>query len=152
MPDTATPETTEIPLYSSATAAAAPVASPEVDAAPPSTPALPMSLKDAVHNCRKAYNQAFTAEKARGATDCDAKEMASEAFCNCLPLVTSEGNMRAFIACVTHAMATHVVKKGEGLKLLYAARTAFLCLPRESRPVGRPRTNLQDRPKPIHEP
>jgi hypothetical protein len=143
----AAPETTAVPLYSSAAAAAAPpdptdAAAPE--AATTHAPAPSHTLKDAVHNCRRAYNQALTAEKARGKSDHAAETKAAEAYCANLPILTTEGNIRAFIACVAHGMAIGVIGKDEGLKLIYAARTALISMPRESRPVGRPKTNIEN--------
>jgi hypothetical protein len=137
------PETTAVPLYSSATAAAAPTPSPEVAANPepeatPETTATPtMTLKDAVKNCRKAYNQALAVEKALGVNDYNAKCKAAEAYCATMPLLTSEGNIRAFIACVGYAMLVNIIRRDEGPKLMSIARTALTALPREPRPQGR---------------
>jgi hypothetical protein len=146
MPDP-TPETVAVPLFTSAEAARPASTTPEVEnpaPEPASAPAIPaMGLKDAVHNCRKAYNQTLAAEKAHDASNYAAKEKAAEAYCTSLPLLTSEGNIRAFIACVAHGMAIEVIGKDKGLKLIWAARAALASLPRESRPVGRPRINPQ---------
>ncbi|HWG20757.1 MAG TPA: hypothetical protein VG225_09520 [Terracidiphilus sp.] len=140
-------QTTAVPLFTSAEAAAPPIEEPELEdqdetssSAPSETPIL--SLKAAVLNCRKAYHQAFAAEKARGATDCAADTKGAKAYCTAMPFLTSEGNIRAFIACVGHAMAIGILLKLDGLQLVSAARAALSGVPRRPQPVGRPKANF----------
>jgi hypothetical protein len=97
-----------------------------------------MTLKDAVHNCRKAFDQAFKAEKAATGNEFSARSNAVEAYSTSLPLLTTQGNIQAFIACVTHGMAIGVFRYTDGLELIKAARAAHLTLPREPGKVGRP--------------
>jgi hypothetical protein len=155
MPDT--PETIAVPLFASLQAAILPTVAPEVATAPsethePDAPAdssqgsqpapPPMSLKDAVLNCRKAWKQAIAAEKARGAADYPAEKAGAQAYCASMPLLTSEGNIRAFIACVAHAMAIDIMRKSEGLQLICVARAALIGLPHGLRsPAGPPKNS-----------
>ena len=135
-------ETTAVPLYASAADAvpAEPAPGKMYEPAPPAAP--PMTLRDAVHNCRKAYDQAFKTEKAASGKPFAARLKAVEAYCTALPLLTSPGNIQAFIACVTHGMAIEVIIKKEGLQLIRAARAAHLSLPREPGKVGRPSSRV----------
>jgi hypothetical protein len=97
-----------------------------------------MSLKDAILNCRKAWNHAFTTAKARGEHDVHAREDATAAYCAAMPFLTSHGNIRAYMACVCHAMTTGILRKSDGLQLMVGARSAFAVFPREHNPGGRP--------------
>jgi hypothetical protein len=148
-------ETIAVPLYDSPQAAAPAANAPETatDAEPMVSPDVPpiwpgsaaapfMSLKDAVQNCRRAYNQTLAADEARGLSHGTAVDNAAKAYCKALPYLTSACNIRAFIACVAHAMPFRIIHMDDGLKLINAARTAFAALPRESRPAGRPRSNF----------
>lgn len=152
-------ETIAVPLYASAEAAAPAATAPEtasetaIDPEPmvnsdvppiwPGSAAAPfMSLKDAVQNCCRAYNQVLAADKARGLSDGTATDNAAKAYCNALPYLTSAGNIRAFIACIAHAMPLRIIHMDDGLKLINAARAAFAALPREARAAGRPNFNF----------
>jgi hypothetical protein len=139
--------TPSIPLYFSALAASAvadgPAATPQPqpaaqpEAAKAGTASL--SLKDAVRNCRAAFQTAFKAAKARGISNYDANIAGTHAFADALPYLTSEGNIRAFIACVTFGLVQGVFRAPQVREMLGAARLALYALPHEVRPVGRPR-------------
>ena len=141
-------ETIAVPLFSSATAASvrssASLDSATLPAAAPddSPSAAYMSVKDAVQNCRLAYSQALVVHSSPTANAFAARCKAVEAYCAALPYLTSEGNCRAFIACVTHAMAVEILRKSEGLQLITAARAALGGFGREPRPAGRPKNNF----------
>ena len=148
-------ETIAVPFYASAEAAAPaatapetatdtePIVCPDVPPIWPGSAAAPfMSLKEAVQNCRRAYKQTLAADEARGLSPGTAADNAAKAYCKALPYLTSAGNIRAFIACVAHAMPFRIIHMDDGLKLINAARAAFAALPRESRPAGRPKSNF----------
>jgi hypothetical protein len=129
----ATPETTEIHLFKSAEAAAA---APSGPVAP--TPPLPLPLRDAVRDCLAAYNRALAAERASGAAQVEAEQKAAAAYRDHMPVLTSRGNVQAFIACVAWGIVHRTFQYDEGPRFLAAARTALSALPRDLRPVGRP--------------
>jgi len=139
MIDSATqPETVSVPLYSSAAAASsAPADAPSDTPSAQSAPHL-MSIKETVLNCRAAWKRAYDEEKAKGKNEYEARKRASDAYRNSMPLLTSEGNIRAFIACAAHAILVGVVPSEDGPRLIAAARLALAALPREPRSPGRP--------------
>jgi hypothetical protein len=55
--------------------------------------------------------------------------------------LTSQANIRGFIACIGHGMLIEIIRKDDGAKLLYAAQTALAALPRELKSAGRPQSN-----------
>jgi hypothetical protein len=144
MSDPAT-ETRAVPLYSSASAAVPPVEAPETSAQPAPSSATPvMSLKDAVLNCRRAYNQARAEHLAKGLYEFQAEEHAAQAYCTAMPFLTSEGNIRAFIACAAHAALLKILRSDDAARLMSIARAALIALPREKSPRGRPPKKTQE--------
>jgi hypothetical protein len=98
-----------------------------------------MSLKDVVRNCRKAFDQAHARAKACGCSDGSAQGKAEDAYIAALPLLTSAGNIRAFVACIGYALSQGYLFYPTCRQLMSTARAAFSMLPRESRSPGRPR-------------
>ncbi|UWZ85335.1 hypothetical protein [Occallatibacter riparius] len=138
-------ETKAVPLYSSASAAAAPVEATETSTQPAASSATPvMSLKDAVHNCRRAYQQTLAADLAKGVVAFKAEEHAAQAYRTAMPFLTSEGNIQAFIACAAHAALIKTIRAEEAVKLMSIARAALVALPRQQSPRGRPARKAQD--------
>ena len=147
MSDPAT-ETKAVPLYSSASAAVPPVEAPETSdgtaAASGGTP--PMSLKDAVLNCRRAYYQTLAADIAKGVYEFKAEEHAAQAYRSVMPFLTSEGNIQAFIACAAHAALLKILRADDAARLMSIARAALVALPREQshHHRGRPTKKAQE--------
>jgi hypothetical protein len=155
------PENISVPLYSSAKAASGqPEAQPESqpETQPGNTPASPcntqpgaqpdpspdrpaphvMSLKDAVLNCRAAFMHAHKEQSAREKNGYLANKAASLAFRRTMPLLTSEGNIRGFMACVAHGILIEAIPFEDAPRLTAIARLAFASLPREPKSPGRP--------------
>jgi hypothetical protein len=59
----------------------------------------------------------------------DAAKVGSLGYCSSLPKLTNRDNVRDFIACVAHGMATGVIPGADGTRLLYAAQIASTALP-----------------------
>jgi hypothetical protein len=116
-------------------------ASEPIAASEPPTLIATFGLNITVQNCCKAYNKAYLAECAKGAKDFDAREKALVAYRNLMPHLTSQANIRGFIACIGHGMLIEIIRKDDGAKLLYAAQTALAALPRELKSAGRPQSN-----------
>jgi hypothetical protein len=131
-------ETTAIRLFESAMAAASCAPSEPADC--PSQPIAPRPLKDAVHNCLLAYNRAFDAERAAGGTESAAEDKAGAAFRIAMPILTSKGNVQAFIACVSYGMVRRAFWHDEGPRFLAAAKTALAAFSPEAAPIGRQKT------------
>jgi hypothetical protein len=151
------PETVSVPLHASAKAASGqPEAQPETQ--PANTPASPcdtqpgaqpdpspdrpaphvMSIKDAVLNCRAAFVHAHKEQMAREKNGYLANKMASLAFRKTMPLLTSEGNIRGFMACVAHGILIEAIPSEDAPRLTAIARLAFASLTREPKSPGRP--------------
>lgn len=112
------------------------------------------NLNEAVQFCGAAYQKAFNEERARqGADDYDARKKGALAFAAAMPRLTCRNNIRAFIACVTYAMALEFFSESRAGKLLYAAQIALRALPPEPRqPAGRPSKSDKSGPEPAAAP
>jgi len=157
----ATPESVSVPLHSSAeTASAQPNTQPnsEPNTQPNTEPGNPrdaepaarphpssdqraprtMSIKEAVLNCRAALLHAYNEQMAREKSEYQASKLGSQAFRRTMPLLISEGNIRAFIACVAHGILIDAIPGEDGPRLTAIARLALASLPREPKSAGRP--------------
>lgn len=77
----------------------------------------------AIARCCDAYEQTRRAlERKRG--EIAAHHLASESYRKAIPLLTDPASIPVFIACVTHGMLIDAIENAQGMRLLYAARTA----------------------------
>ncbi|HWG19836.1 MAG TPA: hypothetical protein VG225_04835 [Terracidiphilus sp.] len=106
-------------------------------AAVPLSPIALNGLNVTVQNCCNAYNKALIAERSKGVKGHEAREKAVEKYRDQMPYLSSQANIRGYIACVAHAMLIDIIRKDDGTKLLYAAQIALAALPREVRSAGR---------------
>lgn len=93
----------------------------------------------AVDRCWTAYHQAYRNAIAAGKSGFDAKDPARDAYLRAMPRLGTRDEIRGFLACVANAMLFDIVFRSDGPYLLAAARAAAAALPRESRPIGRPK-------------
>ena len=84
-----------------------------------------------VQHCCNAYNQAYAAEREKGAQICDARGAAIDAYRNSMPCLTGYVQIRAFVACVTHGMLLNIIYPSDGSGLLSAAKVALSVLRNE---------------------
>lgn len=93
----------------------------------------------AVKRCCEAWNRALEAAKAQKLDNFDSRQAANAAYLAAMPFLCGEDNIRGFIACIAQGMILEVFYDKLGTQLVYVAHTALRALPREHRPVGRPR-------------
>ena len=82
------------------------------------------SANPAVARCLNAWARTNKAERARGKSKLDASLEADRAYCDAMPPLSGNENIRDFIACVTYAMIDRIILADKGAKLLYAAQVA----------------------------
>lgn len=100
----------------------------------PSDPAL-----EAVNICRRAYSDAYDAyQVSRGgpgkALESFGKQIASKAYRDSLPTLSSRQDILNFIACVAEGILLDAIPEKTSTKLIYAAQVALGALPREPKP------------------
>ena len=110
----------------------------------PAAAAPATTLNAAVQNCLSAYHQMYAEERAKSPSHLGALKKATSAYAESMPYLTSHANIRGFIACVAHAMLLDIFQPEHGAKLLYAAQIALGAVPREARPVGRPKMTRRE--------
>jgi hypothetical protein len=74
--------------------------------------------------CIDDYMRAYKRAKRQGKDDESALESADKAYCLAIPLLTSNENVRDFVACVAHGMLRGSISGSAGARLLYAAQVA----------------------------
>ena len=82
------------------------------------------SANPAVARCLNAWTRTNKAERAKGKSKIIASIEADRAYCDAMPPLSGNENIRDFIACVTYAMIDHIILADKGTKLLYAAQVA----------------------------
>ncbi len=104
----------------------------------PSVPAQlllnPGCVNSAIQRCCNVWNKTFTAHKRIGTNPVSCYVRANEAFRKTMPPLSSEKNIRDFIACTAFGMMAGPVDILLGPKLLYAAQVAIGTLGRKSPP------------------
>ncbi len=88
--------------------------------APPSASSSP-----AIQACMNAYHAAYQAALAQNKLIFQIDEAAGKAYGCAMPPLSGRGNIRDFIACVTHGMILEAIPWVNGTKLLYAAQIAY---------------------------
>jgi hypothetical protein len=79
----------------------------------------------AVARCLNAWARVNKAERAKGKSKCEASTEADRAYCEAMPPLSGQENIRDFIACVAHGMIAHIFLLDTATKLLYAAQVAY---------------------------
>ena len=92
----------------------------------------------AVKRCCEAWNRTITLSKEKGKKDWEAIEAAAKAYRHAMPFLTSEANIRGFIAAVAEGMILGAFQDKEGARLVYVAQVALTGLSRSSQPEVRP--------------
>ncbi len=77
-----------------------------------------------VARCVCAWIRVNKAERAKGKDKYDATKAANRAYLDAMPPLSGDENIRDFIACVTHAIISDIMRDDTGTKLLYAAQVA----------------------------
>ncbi|MFP5237406.1 MAG: hypothetical protein ACLGSD_16035 [Acidobacteriota bacterium] len=94
---------------------------------------------EAVDRCWAAYRQAHDQAIAEGTSREIAGIRAEKAYRRAMPRLHTRDEIRAFLACVADGLLFEIIYRSEGPYLLASARAATAALPREVRPVGRPK-------------
>lgn len=92
---------------------------------------LPPLRNAAVLRCCAARESSLRESQARKRDSYDTDHFATYAYCDAMPDLSGQQNIRDFIACVAHGMVTGVIDAIEGPKFLYAAQVAIGALRRE---------------------
>jgi hypothetical protein len=82
------------------------------------------SENPAVARSVNAWVRVHKAELAKGRDRYDSKKAANRAYLDAMPPLSGDENIRDFIACVTHAIISDIMRDDTGAKLLYAAQVA----------------------------
>ena len=77
-----------------------------------------------VDQCDQKFSEATEQALKEGKSEKLARYSGRLAYCAAMPKLSGAGNIRDFIACVTHAMALEILPGNEGTRLLYAAQVA----------------------------
>jgi hypothetical protein len=91
-----------------------------------------------IKRCMSAWRRAYKAGEEEGfqfETDTSfwAKKVASKAFCEALPLLSTRENISDFIACAAHGILIDAIPVEKTGPILYAAQLALAALPPEQR-------------------
>jgi hypothetical protein len=92
------------------------------------------SANPAVARCVYAWARVNKAELAKGRSSSQANSAADRAYLDALPPLSGDENIRDFIACVTHAIISDIIRDDTGTKLLYAAQVAHTTTRGQSKP------------------
>lgn len=84
----------------------------------------PALQSPAVAHCQQAWERAYRNGMKREKNRILARQVAGDAFLRALPPLSGNENISNFIACVTFAIASGVLKQETCTKLLYAAQLA----------------------------
>lgn len=104
------------------------------------TESLATDPNHAVDRCWAAYRQAVTEDMAAGSSKASAEYNSRAVYRRAMPRLHTRDDIRAFLACVADGLLFGMFDHNHGPQLLAAARAAAAALPRESRPVGRPKS------------
>lgn len=88
----------------------------------------------AVARCVNAWVRARKAALAKGKEGYSVFSAAREAYLDAIPPLSGDENIRDFIACVTHAIISDIIRDDTGTKLLYAAQVAHTTARDQSKP------------------
>jgi hypothetical protein len=105
------------------------------------------SISETVQLCCSTYYSAVAEQMAKPVMKRNFDHVRAT-FLRHIPFLSDAENIRVFIACVSHGMLIGAIRMPDGTKLLYAAQIAHSALPREVRPVGRPRNSASPHPEP----
>lgn len=88
--------------------------------------------------CMSAYRRAYKACIENGHQNetfetMDAKQEASEAYCESMPLLSTRENVADFIACAAHGILIDAIPEKKIIPILYAAQLALAALHPEQR-------------------
>jgi hypothetical protein len=82
-------------------------------------------LFPAVRFCTEAYQRAYKTTLLKTNETYTAENAGKKAFRAAMPSLVGYENIRAFIACVAHAILTDALNGKDSTKLLYAAQVAL---------------------------
>jgi len=93
---------------------------------------------DSIKPCMSAYRRAYKACIENGSESetfetLDAKQEASEAYCEAMPLLSTRENVADFIACAAHGILIDAIPEKKIAPILYAAQLALAALHPEQR-------------------
>ncbi|MGA2443206.1 MAG: hypothetical protein ABSH08_19810 [Tepidisphaeraceae bacterium] len=89
----------------------------------------------AVARCIRAWHRAQRKESAAGGSDYKSSCAGNIAYLRAIPSLAGYENIRDFIACVTFAAITEVIRHKDANHLLAAAKIALAALRQEPAPV-----------------
>jgi hypothetical protein len=89
----------------------------------------------AVARCIRAWHRAQRKESAAGGSDYKSSCAGNIAYLRAIPSLAGYENIRDFIACVTFAAITEVIRHKDADHLLAAAKIALAALRQEPSPV-----------------
>ena len=89
----------------------------------------------AVARCIRAWHRAQKKESANGTSDYKSQCAGNIAYLRAAPPLSGYQNVRDFIACVTFAALTEVIRQKDAAHLLAAAKIALAALRQEPTPV-----------------
>jgi hypothetical protein len=94
------------------------------------------SENPAVARCIRAWHRAQRKESAAGGSDYKSSCAGNIAYLRAVPPLQGFKNIRDFIACVTFAAMTEVIRHKDAAHLLAAAKLALAALPQEPSTAG----------------
>jgi len=94
-------------------------------------PNLPVSI------CEASFADAMGPALQEGKSEAVVRMIGKLAYCNAMPKLSGAGNIRDFIACVTHGMLLGIIPGSEATRLLYAAQVAHTALTKRPHKRGK---------------
>jgi hypothetical protein len=96
------------------------------------------SAAKAIKRCCTAWQRAYNAAANKGQDGYDAKEAASNAYRNAMPVLAGYDGIRDFIACAAHGILVDAIPEEKSGQLFYAAQVAISSLSREPKSSKKP--------------
>ena len=120
-------------------------ASTQTTAAVPEAVPRASSPRPAVRRCCNAWQRAFdayvSAHKANTGSEVFARDPASVAYCNAMPILSGFDSIRDFIACVAQGVLIGAIPESKAGHLLYSARMALATIQSKAKLTGSPPLN-----------
>jgi hypothetical protein len=85
----------------------------------------------AVNRCIRAWNRAYNAEFADSDDEFEAEKAGLRAYCRLMPPLAGYDNICNFIACVTYATLTEIMRQSDAEHYLEAAKIALTAVRQE---------------------
>ncbi len=90
----------------------------------------------AVGRCIRAQKYAHNKALDEDETDYEAEKAGNQAFIRAMPPLAGPANIRDFVACVTYAILTEVIRHKDSDHLLAAAKVALAAIRCEPKPAA----------------